>query len=105
MDSTNALQPVIPSDHDQHNSSNAHNSSDLGNQHGSGSLGEGRFHNLDNEQANAWHKQSQRYKIPGPKHRGKQKAESLPAALCQWIVDHQIGENISRNALVDVGLP
>ncbi|KAL8824896.1 MAG: hypothetical protein Q9191_004749 [Dirinaria sp. TL-2023a] len=91
MGSTDAQRLETPPDHDQLDSPKAHISSDVGNQYGSSSLTEGKLHSLNNEQASAWHKQSQPYKIPKSKHRGKRKAESLPAALSQWIVDHQIG--------------
>ena len=90
MDSANIPEPVIAPANDQRDPPDAHTSTTSGD----GSPAKDKPHELDDEQANAWHKQSQPYKIPKPKRRGKRRAESLPAALCQWIVDHQIGESI-----------
>ena len=36
--------------------------------------------------------QKKPYRVPVPKRKGKRKDESLLALLCQWIVDHQIGQ-------------
>lgn len=60
----------------------------------SGNPIDARVQSFQEEKANAWHKQSQPYKIPRPNRKGKRKNESLLAVLCQWIVDHQIGKEL-----------
>lgn len=45
---------------------------------------------VDNRSASP--SQKRPYRVPVPKRKGKRKDESLLAVLCQWVVDHQIGQ-------------
>lgn len=36
--------------------------------------------------------QKRPYRIPVPNRKGRRKDDSLLAVLCQWVVDHQIGQ-------------
>ena len=58
---------------------------------------DGKTQSLEELQADAWHKQSQPYKLP---RKGKRRNDNLLAVFCQWIVDHQIGMRLSQNAEV-----
>ena len=91
MDSTDKTDSLPLRTQSQSKFANGHSSALVSNGclHG-GAVGD-KAHHIEDAQANAWHKQSQPYKIPKPKRKGKRKYDSLLAVFCQWVVDHQIG--------------
>ena len=81
-------------------STNGYDSATPNRKHGHGHTVDAKSQSLEEEKADAWHKQSQPYKLPQPSRKGKQKNDSITAAVCQWIVDHQIGKDSAlRNAI------
>ena len=92
MDSIEKAEPLTVPTQNEHRSANGYSSAIVSNAHLNGSVVEDKTQNVDYAQADAWHKQSQLYKPPQPKRKVKRKYDSLPAVVCQWIVDHQIGK-------------
>ena len=86
LESANGHSPTMPSNRSLHE----------------GSI-DGKTQSLEELQADAWHKQSQPYKLP---RKGKRRNDNLLAVFCQWIVDHQIGMGLFQDTEVyTLGLP
>jgi len=91
MDSINRTDSLPLPTPNQSKPANGHSSALASNGYLHGSVVGDKSHHVEDAQANAWHKQSQPYKLPKPKRKGKRKYDSLLAVFCQWVVDHQIG--------------
>lgn len=92
MDSTRKGNSLTVPTPENHESSTGRSSAISHNAYSVVGSVEDKIQHVDDGQADAWHKQSQPYKLPKPKRKGKRRNETLLAVFCQWIVDHQIGK-------------